>query len=253
MASTAIEAEFTIVPVVRAMTIAAFPTDALHGLQRAAVAVAAVHVDMRTFQFEIRLSVVIEQPQVPGYRVVAPGTVRPKPVIMWHFGVRVAIAAARFRIDKYPRFMTLVALLVDVFAKQRKARQAVVEERCFGPGCLGMATLADIPLCAIVNLVFKVTGRTSGAGFFLIDGFQMTLFALRLRVLAAQDEPRIDGVIEDGLSPAIICVATSAIASVIALVMVVFEVAADAGHVELVVERIFTVAGRTFGLCVFSE
>jgi len=253
VASTAIEAEFTVMPVVRAMTIAAFPTDALHGLQRAAVAVAAAHVDMCAFQFEIRLSVVIEQPQVPGHRVVAPGAVRPKLVIVWYFGVRVAIAAARFRVDEHPRFMTLVAFLVGVFAKQGKARQAVVEERCFGPDRLSMATLADISLCAVVNLVIKVTGRTSGAGFFLVDGFQMTLFALRLRVLAAQDEPGIDGVIENGLSPAVVYVTSSAIVAVVALVMVVFEVTAYAGHVELVVERIFTVTGRTFGQCVFSE
>jgi hypothetical protein len=33
---------------------------------------------MCAVQFEIRLSVVIEQPQVPGHRVVAPGAVRPK-------------------------------------------------------------------------------------------------------------------------------------------------------------------------------
>ena len=117
MASTAIEAEFTVMPVVRAMTIAAFPTDALHGLQRAAVAVAAAHVDMCAFQFEMRLSVVIEQPQVPGHRVVAPGAVRPKLVIVWYCGVRVAIAAARFRVDEHLRFMTLVAFLVGVFAK----------------------------------------------------------------------------------------------------------------------------------------
>ena len=82
----------------------------------------------------------------------------------------------------------------------------------------------------------------------------MTLFALRLRVFAAQDESGIDGVIENGpqSSYRLRDIFPQSL-PVIALVMVVFEVTAYAGHVELVVERIFTMTGRTFGQCVFSE
>lgn len=70
MTTPAIGAEFAIVNVVRAMTVAATAIDGFHLDQRHAVTVVARDLDMGTIEREVCLQVVIEGPDVPGDRVV---------------------------------------------------------------------------------------------------------------------------------------------------------------------------------------
>jgi len=75
MAAAAVRAEFAIVIVIGAMTGAAAVPCSLHRCQRTAMTVIAGNIDVRAVYLEIGLSVVIEQPQVPGNRVVTGLTV----------------------------------------------------------------------------------------------------------------------------------------------------------------------------------
>lgn len=75
MATAAVRAEFAIVIVIGAMTATAAIPCFLHRCQRTAMAVIAGNIDVRAVYSEIGLSVVIEQPQIPGNRVVTGLTV----------------------------------------------------------------------------------------------------------------------------------------------------------------------------------
>ena len=71
MASAAVEAEFTVVDVVSAMTVGAAASEPHLGRDRATVAGLARHIAVRARQFEFGLSVVIKLPLQPVDRVVA--------------------------------------------------------------------------------------------------------------------------------------------------------------------------------------
>lgn len=71
MAAAAVGTKFAVMDVVRAMTVAAVPVDALDLVQGYSMAVVAGDLDMSAVQREVGLLVVIEGPDVPGNGVVA--------------------------------------------------------------------------------------------------------------------------------------------------------------------------------------
>ena len=75
MATAAVQAEFAIVIVIGTMTATAAISCFLHRCQRTAMTVIAGNVDVRAVNSEFGLGVVIEQPQIPGNRVVTGLTV----------------------------------------------------------------------------------------------------------------------------------------------------------------------------------
>lgn len=100
MTASAVEAEFTVVHVIGAMTIGAAASQPGLSSQRAAVAGFALHVEMRALQRKAGLPVVIELPLQPVHRVVAQGAVVREAVLV-RIAVTVAFDTLRGRIAEY--------------------------------------------------------------------------------------------------------------------------------------------------------
>lgn len=75
MATTAVVAELAIVDIVGAMAIRTTAGGLLHRFERTAMASFASDVYMHAIEREIRLCIVIKQPQVPGDGVMACTTI----------------------------------------------------------------------------------------------------------------------------------------------------------------------------------
>ena len=126
MAAATVRSEFSVVYIIGSMAIGAAIAGFLHRRQRAAVAVVTGYVDVSSIEFEACLSIVIEQPQVPGDRVVAGLT-----VVFEHAVVRVIVTMTADAIDggvsESPRLMTFVTLGIVVRTEQWKAGEIVIE------------------------------------------------------------------------------------------------------------------------------
>ena len=129
----------------------------------------------------------------------------------------------------------------------------MIEPGRFRPGGFRVAVFADFALLAAMYFVIEVTRGAGRAGFRFGDGLDMALLAFRLGVFAAQEEAGVEAVVEFRLRPALVAVALAAVGAIVAFVMVVFEVAAGAGHVELVAERVFAMTGRALGQCMLAQ
>lgn len=105
MAAATVGAEFTVVYIAGAMTIAAGIANTLHRSQRTPVTVVAGNINMGAIQTEARLRVVIEQPQVPCDRVVAGATFIIEAALV-SIIFCVTVDAVVVRADEYRGFMT---------------------------------------------------------------------------------------------------------------------------------------------------
>ena len=75
MTATTVRTKFSVVNIIRPVAVRAAIARLLHRRKRTAVTAIAGDLDMRAMQFEIRLRIVIKQPQVPSDRVMAHLTV----------------------------------------------------------------------------------------------------------------------------------------------------------------------------------
>jgi len=110
-----------------------------------------------TVYLEVATNVVIEQPQVPGDRVVAGFTVVRKPAGVF-IVLQVASNALCVGIGKHRGFMAGLALEIVMFTKKRESRQIMVEAGCILPFCLGVTVAALVALLPVVNIVVKMAG-----------------------------------------------------------------------------------------------
>ena len=126
MATATIRAKFTIVDVVRTMTVTAAVTSPLHRCQRTAVTVIASDIQVSAVYFEAGLYIVIKQPQVPGYRVMAGLT-----VVLKFASVRIVIKVAADALGasfgKHLGFMAGLALEIAMLSQKRESRQVMIE------------------------------------------------------------------------------------------------------------------------------
>ena len=101
----------------------------------------------------------IEQPQIPGDRIVAGATVIIEATVVGViFGV--AVCAVTVCTNEYRRFMTRIAFEIVVLAEQWETGQVVDEQRRFLPGFFSVAVIALVALFAVMNFIFKVAGCT---------------------------------------------------------------------------------------------
>ena len=140
------------------------------------MAAVASDVDVGPVQFEARLNIVIEQPQIPGDRVMA-GTA----VAVEYSVVRIVFAvtadALGIRIGESLRLVTVQALNVVVLTEQRETGQVVVEEWYGQPFAFIVTISALLSQRSIMRIVFEVTRRAFVAGRRLKNRFNMTIDA----------------------------------------------------------------------------
>ena len=251
MTAAAVEAELTIVNIVRAVTVGtAAAQPGLCG-QGTSVTAVASNLEMRTLQDEVRLTVVIELPLQPVHGVVAQGTVF-REAVRVRVVFTVTLGALRGRVAEYMGIVARVALLVSVRAQQRETCQPMVEEHLVGPGVLVVAVQAVRPLRAGVGVVFFVAREAT----CLRLGFEYRLYVTGLAfdefVCTVQHMLRVHVVVEVNRRPCVGGMAGLADAPEVPVVIVVFRVAGDARDVHLVVERVFTVAVAAGQLRVFA-
>ena len=185
MAAAAIRAKFSVVNVIGAMTTSAGVRGSPHRCQRTAMTGIAGNIDVRAANGEAGLSVVIEQPQIPGNRVVT-GL-----AVFFEFTVvrvilEVTANACRFRSGEHLGLVTGLAILVVVFPKQWECGQVMIEPRCFFPGCLRVTVLALVTLPAIVHFIFKMAGGAIHTGGGVENRCDMTIDTFDRLVRAVQ-------------------------------------------------------------------
>ncbi len=251
MTPATVEAEFTVVDIVRPVTVGAPAPQP--GLRRQGTAVTAGAGDfaMSALQGKVRLPVVVELPLQPVDRVVAQGAVL-RQAILVGIGLAMAFHALGRRVAEHMRVMARVALLVRMRAKQWKSRQAMVEEDPVRPGILVVAIEAVSTLGAVVCVVFFVTGKTVRLRLHLEDRLDMTGLALDELVRTVQHVVRVGVVIEEDRRPRLGRMAGLAAGPEVTVVIIVFQVTGNAGDVQFVSERVLAMAVATALLGVFS-
>jgi len=127
------------------------------------VAVVASNIQVSTVYGETGLGIVIEQPQVPGDRVMAGLTVALKFASV-RIVIKVAVDALGAGFGKHLGFMAGLALDIAMLSQERKSRQVMNEKLRIVPFCLGVAVVAPLTLLAVMNLVIKMTGGAGNAG-----------------------------------------------------------------------------------------
>ena len=247
----AVETEFTVVDIIRTMTIGAPASKPGLRRQRPAVTAGAANFEMCALQGKVCLPVVVKLPLQPVHRVVTEGAVLRKAILV-RIGFAMAFDALRRRVAEHMRFMARVALLVRVRAQQRKAGQAVVEEDLVRPGILVVAIEAVGALGTVVRVVFFVAGKTVGLRFYLEDRLDMTGLALNQLVRTVQHVVRVGVVLEENRRPRLGGMAGIAGGAEMTVVVVVFQVTGDAGDVQFVGERVLAMAVATALLGMFS-
>ena len=146
--------------------------------------------------------------------------------------------ARRFRPAEHLGFMAGIAFLVVVLPKQRKCGQIMIEPRCFFPARLRVTVLALITLLAIVHFVFKMARGTGGAWRCIENWFNVTIDAGNRLMRSVQYKFGVFVVIEMGRGPFIVLMTATAIGTVMAIMVVIFEVATDTSHIHFIGKRI---------------
>ena len=99
MTPAAVETEFTVVDIIRPMTIGAPASKPGLRRQRPAVTAGAANFEMCALQGKVRLPIVVELPLEPVHGVVAQGTILRETVRVW-VAVPMAFDAVRGRVAK---------------------------------------------------------------------------------------------------------------------------------------------------------
>ena len=160
MATPAARPELTVVNVIRPMAAATVVARIAHCSERASVTIITGNVQVGAIQNEVGLSVVIEQPQVPGDRVVTGTTIVSK------------IAAVRIIIDivmagdalgvGVSEYLTEVAGFtfdIVMVAEQRKMGQVMIEIRRLLPDALVVTAITLSILAPFMNIVVQMAGN----------------------------------------------------------------------------------------------
>lgn len=125
--------ELAVVDIVGLVAVRAVAAELRLRIERPPVAGFAGCVAVGARQGEVGLPVVIEQGFRPSDRVVAESAFFAKIAVM-RVVIAMTVSAGLWRITEHVRVMAGIAFSVVVFAEQRKARQAMVEEHLVLPG-----------------------------------------------------------------------------------------------------------------------
>lgn len=121
----------------------------------------------------------------------------------------------------------------------------MVEHRYVLPVCFRVATVAATTLLSGVNVIVEMAGFAGRSGRRGKNRLDMTVDAANFPMRSAKEEPCVPVVIEARGSPRIIVVAVPAVCRVMSVMVVVIEMAGDAGRVEAVGKRIAAVTTVT--------
>lgn len=252
MALPAIRTELTVVDIVIAVTIRTLTAQACLRAERAAVTAFAAHPGMRPEQRKVGLLVVIEMPLLPVDRVVAGRAGLAESAVMIVV-VPVAVDAQFGCVSEDMRIVTVGALGFGMFAEEGKAGQAVVEKDLVFPGTFVMAIRAGDALRALVRVIFFVAGHTRTLEFDIEDRLNMAGIALDRVVSTEKRMTRVLAVIEVNDVEGLARVAARTVCSVMAIVIVVLEMAAHTARLESVCKRFIAMALVTDELGVLAE
>lgn len=197
-------------------------------------------IGVSAVQFEVRLRIVIEQPQVPGNRVVTGFAVALEDAFVM-IVLEMAIDTHAAGIGKRLRCVTVVALDLAVSAQKRKSRQVVIKKHRVLPVNLSMTIRTLGTERPVVGVIVEVTGVARRLQRDFEYRFDVTVVAGDCLVRAQQAVFRVTAMVEQRLRPVIAAMTGPALFAVMAFVIVIFEMAGDAGHVHLVLERVFRV------------
>ncbi len=107
-------------------------------------------------------------------------------------------------------------------------------------------------LRALVGIVVLVAGKTVGNEFDFEDRFDVTGDTLRFRMCAMQSVVGVDVMVEAQIGPTAAGMTGIAGLATMPIVIVIFEVAGDTGHVEFIGKRVLAVAAVTALLGMFA-
>lgn len=164
----------------------------------------------------------------------------------------VAVDARAASVGELLGSVTIVAFDVRVLAEQREAHQVVIKVRRVQPFGLAMtitALLAELPF---MRVILKMTSGTVRAGCCIEDRFYMTVIAGNGLMRSVQREIRRPVVVERRQRPCFTRVAGTTVSATMSVMAVIFQVAAGAGHIHYVIERVFVVTIGTEQCCVFA-
>jgi len=155
MTATTVGPKFSIMNVVRAVTVDAACADLLHLFQRASMTAFTGNIYVATLQQEVCLDIVVKEPEVPRDRVMAGGAVIGEDaVVIVIFQVAGDTVFLGVNVDL--GFVTIFAFHVVVFAQQRKFRQVMIEIGCILPSAFVMTIGALFSLRTFVHVVVNM-------------------------------------------------------------------------------------------------
>ncbi len=143
-----------------------------------------------------------------------------------------AVAGSRRRVLD-SRLVAGRAIELCVCLFENEARVGVIEARC-GPATRVVTVRTIRPQPALVRVVGRMAGRTTGGEIVAVIGSRMTVSALELRMTVLQCEACDASMVKSGALPGVGRVATAAIRSSLARVNIVHRVAACASRLCLV-------------------
>jgi len=152
-----------------------------------------------------------------------------------------AADTSRFSTGEHLGLVAGLTFLIVVFAEQRECGQIMIEPRCFFPGRLRVTVLALVTLLALVHFIFKMARGTGGAWRCIEYWFNVTIDAVNRFMRTVQHEFGVPVMLEASRRPLVIGMASSTVGAVVAVVVVILEVATDTSHVHFVGKRIFAV------------
>ena len=240
MAAPTVEAEFSVMHVIRSVTVTAAITE-FH-LSRKRLPMTGLTRDgrVRAEQRECCHLIVVEAPALPVDRRVAAPAILGETTLM-----PVVLLVARSAVGGcVPKSLSLVAgraLCLGVFAEQREPRKVVIEKYPFGPCRLAMTVGTCGTLGSLVRIVFGVAVVALHGKRNLEDGLDVTELALEFPVRPAQHIVGIRIVIENAACPVVSAVAGLAGFAEVTFVIVILEVTGNAGRLQLVGEWILAV------------
>jgi len=233
------------------MAIGTAITGFAHGCERAAMAASAGDLYMRTVYLEISLYIMIEQPEIPGDRVMAGFAITLKDaivIVVLEMTVDTGIAG----ISKALRLVAFVAFDVAVLTQQWEGRQVMLEERRIFPIGLCVTVAALFTELAGMRVIIEVARHTVVAGCRLENGLDMAVITGNCLVCTIEREFRRNVVIKKRLVPGLAGMAKATVGAAMAGVTVVLQMTTGAGHIHIVIKRVFAVAVSTGQVCVFA-
>gem|GEM_PF-5744091 len=221
MAAATVGAKLTIVQITCAMAVATTRSGRLHFLQRASVTVVTRHINVRAFQSETGLQLVVEGPLIPADRVVAGST-----LIVEIAAMRILILMAGntcgIRFPKGLRLMAVVAFCFPMLPEQWKRAEVVIEEHRVLPADFGMAGFTLSSKGLLVYIVLEMARVTACFQRYFEYRINVAVVTSWLKMTTYQGISRIAIVIEAWFRPGAAAVTAIALLTSMSIMLVIF-------------------------------